>query len=92
MFYYKVFDLENNFLGMITSLNFRMIHPKNKRMLCCKEEEAQYLYLNDSFYRAGILNTELPGYEDIYPEVLIELASKEEFEKYRDELNKKNLE
>lgn len=92
MSYYKIFDLNNNLLGIITSFDFRMIHPKNKKMLCCKEKEAQYIYLNDSFYRAGLLNTELPDMKNKYPEVLIEKATKEEFEKYRNEREKENLE
>ena len=92
MFYYKVFDLEENFLGIITSFDFRMIHTKNKRMLCCNEKQAQYIYLNDSFYRAIILNTELPEFKNTFPEVVLEQTTQEEFEKYRDEINKENLE
>lgn len=89
MSYYKVFDLNYNPLGIITSNSFRMIHPQTKRMLCCQEREAQYLYLNNSFYRAEILNTELPDMKNKYPEVYLRQISEEE---YKNELEKENLE
>lgn len=91
MFYYKVYDLQENFLGIVSSLDLRYYNQNNKRMLCCQENLAQYLYLNEIFYRVEMFNEESPDMIGKYPEALILRTTKEEYSKYRAEIKKKIL-
>lgn len=79
MFYYKVLNLNEEVMGAITSLDLRYFNDEVKRMLCCNEKLAQYIYLNDSFYRVESFNNELPYMQNKYPEVLVRTISEEEY-------------
>lgn len=79
MFYYKVLDLNEEVMGTITSFDLRYFNDEVKRMLCCNEKLAQYIYLNDSFYRVESFNNELPYMQNKYPEVLVRTISEEEY-------------
>lgn len=79
MFYYKVLDLNEEVMGAITSFDLRYFNDEVKRMLCCNEKLAQYIYLNDSFYRVESFNNELPYMQNKYPEVLVRTISEEEY-------------
>ena len=79
MFYYKVLDLNEGVMGAITSFDLRYFNDEVKRMLCCNEKLAQYIYLNDSFYRVESFNNELPYMQNKYPEVLVRTISEEEY-------------
>lgn len=83
MFYYKIYNLQGKFLGIATSLDLRYYHPKGKRILCCKEKLAQYICLNDIFYRVQTFNTESPNMVGKFPEAFAERTTKEEYQKYR---------
>lgn len=79
MFYYKVLNLNEEVMGAITSFDLRYFNDEVKRMLCCNEKLAQYIYLNDSFYRVESFNNELPYMQNTYPEVLVRTISEEEY-------------
>ena len=79
MFYYKVLNLNEEGMGAITSFDLRYFNDEVKRMLCCNEKLAQYIYLNDSFYRVESFNNELPYMQNKYPEVLVRTISEEEY-------------
>ena len=79
MFYYKVLNLNEEVMGAITSFDLRYFNDEVKRMLCCNEKLAQYIYLNDSFYRVESFNNELPYMQNKYPEVLVRTISEEEY-------------
>ena len=79
MFYYKVLDLNEGVMGAITSFDLRYFNDEVKRMLCCNEKLAQYIYLNDSFYRVESFNNELPYMQNKYPEVLVRTISEKEY-------------
>lgn len=79
MFYYKVLNLDEEVMGVITSFDLRYFNDEVKRMLCCNEKLAQYIYLNDSFYRVESFNNELPYMQNKYPEVLVRTISEEEY-------------
>ena len=66
-------------MGAITSFDLRYFNDEVKRMLCCNEKLAQYIYLNDSFYRVESFNNELPYMQNKYPEVLVRTISEEEY-------------
>ena len=92
IFYYNVFDLEKNFLGVITSLDFRYYSEESKRILCCEEKESQYIILNDVFYRVEMLNNESKNIKFPFEKALIEKATKEEYEEYIQKQEKEKLE
>ena len=92
MKYYRIFNKDKNTIGFITSLDFRYYNAKNKRILCCQEAEAQYVYVDNFIYRINMLNTESEEIRGRYPEAFISLATEEEYQQYRAEIEKELLE
>lgn len=92
IYYYKVTDLKGNLIGIVNSYALRYYSERNHRMLCCDESLAQYICVNDSFYRVQMFYDESPSMIGIYPEAYVELTTKEEYEKYRESLETKSLE
>lgn len=92
IFYYNVFDLKENFLGVITSLDFRYYSEESKRILCCEEQKSQYIYLNNAFYRVEMLNDESKNKSFLFEKAILERTTKEEYEKYIQKQEKEKLE
>lgn len=83
MFYYKIYDENFNFLGVINSLHLRYYNPKSKKILCCDEKLAQYARLNDNhIYRIYCFQDENAEMIGKYPDANLRMATKEEYEKY----------
>lgn len=88
MFYYKVYD-EDKFLGVATSLHLRYYSPKVQRILCCREEGAQYIRLdNDQLYRVYCFADECAEMRGKYPDASLRMATKEEYDEYMVEMAK----
>lgn len=93
LYYYEVFSLDNKFLGLATSASLRYYNPRNKRILCTTEKLAQYVCVNDSnLYRVPWLNTENEDMRGTYPEVLMFVITKEQYDKIKETLEKEELE
>lgn len=89
MFYYKVSDENDNFLGVVSSLHLRYYHPVSKRILCCNEEQAQYVRLdNQHLYRIYWFKPECAEMRGKYPDAHLCLATKEEYDEYMAEMAK----
>lgn len=91
MFYYKVLNLNEEVMGAITSFDLRYFNDEVKRMLCCDEKLAQYIYLNDLFYRVETFNDELPYMEHTYPEVLVRTITEQEYISFKEQYEKEKL-
>lgn len=91
MFYYKVLNLNKEVMGVITSFDLRYFNDEVQRMLCCDEKLAQYIYLNDSFYRVETFNNELPYMEYTYPEVLARTITEQEYISFKEQYEKGKL-
>ena len=89
MKYYKVLDINDNIIGFITSLDFRYYNSKNKRILCCDEKAAQYVYLNNMLFRINSLLTENEEARNKYNIVMANSVKLAEEKEYR-EFQKKN--
>ena len=82
MFYYKVYD-EDKFLGVATSLHLRYYSPKIQRILCCHEEGAQYVRLdNEQLYHIYCFADECAEMRGKYPDARLCMATKEEYDEY----------
>lgn len=82
MFYYKVLDNYNNLLGVISSLGLRYYNEKSKKILCCLEDLAQYVAINEKYYRTDWFNQEPIILKGKYPHVQLNITSEEEYLKY----------
>ena len=82
MEYYKVSREDNSLIGVASSADLRYASKKNK-MLCCLENLAQYVCVNDQIYRIGWLNAEKPELKGSYPLALMMPISFEEYKKYQ---------
>ena len=88
IFYYEIFDIENNFLGMATSYDLRYYNEISNCMLCCNENLAQYIFFNNEIYRVHLFKEEPKKFKNKYSSVSLKLTSQKEYEKYREELEK----
>lgn len=82
MNYYKVYDEQHNFLGVISSLHLRYYNKKNKLILCCDEKKAQYVRLNGELYLTYCFNKEPEELKGKYLPVILDMATEEEYKKY----------
>lgn len=89
MNYYKLYDEQCNFLGVISSLHLRYYNEKNKSILCCDEEKAQYVRFNGELYLIYWFNEEPKELKGKYSPALLDMATREEYEKYIAEQNEK---
>lgn len=87
MRYYKISTLEEQLLGAVSSNDLRYYNERKHRIFCCDEHQAQYVYLNDQFYRPGWFNTESKEIEGSYEEVLCEPITLEEYNEIRKNQN-----
>lgn len=90
MHYYNLYDEQEQFLGVISSLHLRYFNPKNKLILCCNEEKAQYASLNNKLYLVEWFRPEPKELKGQYPLALLGLTTREEYEKYIAEMAKEN--
>ena len=82
MYYYKVFDENEQLLGVASSLHLRYYNTKVNKMLCCHEDKAQFIYLDDDhMYRVYFTNEE-NEMTDKFPSVNLHMATQEEYENY----------
>ena len=81
LYYYKIVDINENIIGYITSLGFRYYNEKSNKILCCTENLAQYVMINNDLYRTYTFNNIENNYPIKYKEVAALLISKEEYEK-----------
>lgn len=88
IFYYKIFDIKDNFLGVATSYNLRYYNEISDCMLCCNEKLAQYISFKDSIYRVNLFNKEPEILKHKYSSVNLKLATQMEYEKYMEEQEK----
>ena len=89
--FYKIYDELNNYLGMATSASLRYYGEASKKILCCTEEKAQYILLNEVLYRTPILQKEAKELEGKYPIAHLRMGSEEEYEKYMKQKENENL-
>lgn len=82
MLYYKILDLNNNFLGYVNSYALRYYYEPAKMMLNCVEDLGQYIYFNNSFYRVRWLHKESEEMKGKYPEVYMFSVPEEEYKNY----------
>lgn len=75
---YKVSNLNNVVIGIATSADLRKASKKNK-MLCCLEDQAQYVSVNDKIYRIGWLNKEKDELRGKFPLALMMPIAEEEY-------------
>ena len=79
IYYYKILDMNNNVIGAASSYALRYYDEKAKMILCCRENLAQYIYYDGTFYRIGWLNPENDIMKNTYPEAQALVISEEEF-------------
>ena len=92
MYYYKVFDENEQLLGVASSLHLRYYNPKVGKMLCCHEDKAQFIYLDDEhIYRVYFTNEENEMTDKFSP-VNLHMATEEEYIKYMAEMAKERSE
>ncbi len=89
MYYYNLYDEQEKFLGVISSSHLRYFNPKNKLILCCNEEKAQYASLNNKIYLVEWFRPESEELKGEYPLAILGLTTREEYEKYIAEQNEK---
>ena len=92
MYYYNLYNEQEKLLGVISSLHLRYFNPKNKLILCCNEEKAQYASLNDKIYLVEWFRPEPKELKGKYPLALLEVITKEDYENYIMEINKQKME
>lgn len=80
MYYYKVLNEKEEFLDIVDSRALR--YSFNGKIFACLEDQAQYVYAANQIYRVGWLHKEDKELEGKYPEALMQVISKEEYEKY----------
>ena len=87
MHFYKISTLGEQLLGAVSSNDLRYYNERKHRIFCCDERQAQYVYLNDKFYRPGWFNTESKEIEGTYEEVLCQPISEDEYMEIRNNQN-----
>lgn len=88
IFYYKIFDTKDNFLGMATSYDLRYYNETSNCILCCNENLAQYIFFNDTIYRVNLFKEEPKKLKHKYYSVSLKLTTQAEYEKYMKEQEK----
>jgi hypothetical protein len=88
IFYYKIFDNKDNFLGIATSYDLRYYNEVSNCILCCNENLAQYIFFNDKMYRVNLFKEESKKLKNKYHSVSLKLATQAEYEKYIEEQEK----
>lgn len=88
MFYYKILDEQNNFLGVASSLHLRYYNPISKQILCCNENKAQYIRLGNQLYHIYWFEQECEEMKGKYPDACLNMATREEYENYIAEMAK----
>ena len=83
VYYYKVFDENENIIDFVNSFDLR--YGFNGRIYSCLEAKAQYVYANEKVYRIGWLNPENPEMKGKYPLAFMEICSKEDYKKYKEQ-------
>ena len=82
MLYYKVLDSDGSILGAVTIEDFRFYHAKRQRMFMTQNlHEAQYIILDDSYYKVIWLQED-PCSQAKYPMVNLILIDENEYKKY----------
>ena len=87
MNYYKISSLEGQLLGAASSNDLRYYNERKHRILCCDEKLAQYIYLDDKYYRPGWFNTESAEIRGMYAKVKCEIITYDEYTAIRDSQN-----
>lgn len=83
MIYYNIYDLNNNLMGVISALGLRYYNPFTKRMLCCdSHKKAQYVFLNNQYYRPDRLVAEHPDMIGTFPNVKISFSTEDDFKSF----------
>lgn len=88
IFYYQLFDDDNNFLGFATTFDLRYYNEVSDNVLCCNETLAQYIMLNNKMYRVHLFQEEPKKFKNKYPSVRVQLSTQAEYEKYMKEQEK----
>lgn len=92
MNYYKLYDEQQNFLGVVSSLHLRYYNPKNKLILCCDEDKAQYVRFEGKLYLVYWFNSEPEELKGKYAPALLDMATKEEYDNFVAEREKEKME
>ena len=86
MYYYKVFDLNDKMLGVCSSLDLYYYSEKTNRFVHEFESLAQYVCVNDSFYRVEAMNDENLSQRGKYPIAYMNIITQDEYEKLKPRL------
>ena len=92
MNYYKLYDEQQNFLGVVSSLHLRYYNPNNGLILCCDEDKAQYVRFEGELYLVYWFNSEPVELKGKYTPVLLDMATKEEYDNFMAEREKEKME
>ena len=89
MNYYNLYNINDELLGVVTSLHLRYYNPISKRILCCDEKDAQYVRLNDDqLYRIYWFKDEYPEMIGKYPDARLTLSDKQSYQAYMKKIGK----
>ncbi len=88
MLYYKILNIKNETEGFITLKDFCFYHPQRKKMFLTNElRKAQYVIFKGQYYTTDWL-AESPELIGKYPKLMIDPATKEEYDEYMAEMAK----
>lgn len=93
MNFYKVFNEQEEFLSIASSLDLRYYNPVSGMILCCKEDLAQYIRPDGGkLYRVLWFNSEPEELKGMHPVAYLQMSNKEEYETYmKEKTEKENL-
>ena len=86
-YFYYLLNNNNDIIGYVTSFDLRYINPKNQRLLCCKEDLAQYVMYNNQLYRTYTFNNVTNPQDKDFEEVSVILTTEEEYMKQKENEN-----
>lgn len=93
IYFYKVIDLHGQEIGCVDSHSLRYYNDKVGLMLNCLEDVAQYVVVDNTYYRIPWLHQESIKMKGKFTNAQMCIISKEEYEIYMKEQSKKeNLE
>lgn len=78
MHYYKVIK-NGEEIGYISSSNLRYWNEDLQKMYGCREDKAEYIFINNTYYTTYWFNIEKPSMRGRYEFVDLEIISKEEY-------------
>ena len=81
IYFYKVMDLHGREIGYVNSHALRYYNDKTDLMLNCLEDAAQYVFVNDAYYRIPWLHQESLKMQGKFTNAQMFIVSQDEYEK-----------